>query len=167
MLGMCSYDAQVAVFGKEYQKKLCEQKVFVVGAGAIGCELLKSIAMMGVGCTSPGRVTVTDMDKIERSNLNRQFLFRSWNVGQAKSTAASAAVKHMNPTLQVDALELRVGVETECTFDDKFFSSLDCVINALDNVEARMLRTECCTFRSTRSDNLKSIVTECYVIDSQ
>ena len=143
-----SYDAQVAVFGKEYQQKLCEQKVFVVGAGAIGCELLKSIAMMGVGCKPPaelgagaraGRVTVTDMDKIERSNLNRQFLFRSWNVGHAKSTAASAAVQHMNPALLVDALELRVGVETESTFNDSFFTGLDCIVNALDNVEARAL----------------------------
>ena len=50
-----------------------------VGAGAIGCELLKNFAMIGLGC-SEGAITVTDMDTIEKSNLNRQFLFRPWDV---------------------------------------------------------------------------------------
>ena len=55
--------------------------VFQVGAGAIGCEILKNFAMMGVGCgDGDGLVTVTDMDTIEKSNLNRQFLFRPWDV---------------------------------------------------------------------------------------
>ena len=51
-----------------------------MGAGAIGCELLKNFAMMGLGCGPDGCVTVTDMDTIEKSNLNRQFLFRPWDV---------------------------------------------------------------------------------------
>ena len=74
------YDAQIAVFGSDFQKKLTQLKYFMVGAGAIGCELLKNFAMMGVGCSPQGKVTVTDMDIIEKSNLNRQFLFRSWDV---------------------------------------------------------------------------------------
>merc|ERR1711970_1599501 len=61
------YDGQIAVFGKEFQEKLISQKYFVVGAGAIGCELLKNFAMMGLGCGETGGVTVTDMDMIERS----------------------------------------------------------------------------------------------------
>lgn len=63
-------------------------KYFVVGAGAIGCELLKNFAMMGVG-TRDGRVVVTDMDLIEKSNLNRQFLFRPRDVQQPKSATAA------------------------------------------------------------------------------
>lgn len=51
-----------------------------VGAGAIGCELLKNFAMVGLGCGPDGCITVTDMDTIEKSNLNRQFLFRPWDV---------------------------------------------------------------------------------------
>ena len=51
-----------------------------VGAGAIGCELLKNFAMMGVACGEGGAVYVTDMDVIEKSNLNRQFLFRPWDI---------------------------------------------------------------------------------------
>lgn len=52
-----------------------------VGAGAIGCELLKNFALMGLGASEDGHITVTDMDFIEKSNLNRQFLFRSKDIG--------------------------------------------------------------------------------------
>lgn len=58
--------------------------ILQVGAGAIGCEMLKNWAMMGLGCDG-GKVIVTDMDIIEKSNLNRQFLFRPWDV-QVKYT---------------------------------------------------------------------------------
>jgi len=51
-----------------------------VGAGAIGCEHLKNFAMMGLACSDAGQLFVTDMDTIEKSNLNRQFLFRPGDV---------------------------------------------------------------------------------------
>ena len=51
-----------------------------VGAGAIGCEMLKNWAMMGMSAGPQGQIIVTDMDTIEKSNLNRQFLFRPWDV---------------------------------------------------------------------------------------
>jgi len=54
--------------------------IIQVGAGAIGCEMLKNWAMMGVAAGPNGKVVVTDMDIIEKSNLNRQFLFRPWDV---------------------------------------------------------------------------------------
>lgn len=58
------------------------------GSGAIGCELLKNFAMMGIGAGS-GTVYVTDMDLIEKSNLNRQFLFRPADVQNPKSSTAA------------------------------------------------------------------------------
>ena len=70
------YDSQIAIFGKEFQERIMKQKYLVVGAGAIGCELLKNFAMMGLAASEEGKIIVTDMDHIERSNLNRQFLFR-------------------------------------------------------------------------------------------
>lgn len=75
------YDGQAAVFGWPYQECLFRQRWFVVGAGAIGCELLKNLAMMGVACGEGGLIKITDMDQIEVSNLNRQFLFRRRDVG--------------------------------------------------------------------------------------
>ena len=131
------YDGQVAVFGKEFQDKIKSNKNFVVGAGAIGCELLKNFALMGVGASQSGKLFVTDMDHIERSNLNRQFLFRNTDVNKPKSIAAAAAIRKMNPEVNVEPQENRVGVETENIYNDDFFEALDGVTNALDNVEAR------------------------------
>ncbi|KAG0727138.1 Ubiquitin-like modifier-activating enzyme 1 [Chionoecetes opilio] len=140
------YDPQVAIFGKEFQEKLGRQKFFVVGAGAIGCELLKNFAMMGLGGKDGGRVVVTDMDLIERSNLNRQFLFRPWDVQKPKADTAAAAVKVMNPEVNIIAHQNRVGPETERLYDDKFFEALDGVANALDNVEARLYMDRRCVY---------------------
>lgn len=106
------YDHLTAILGRALQSKMMDQRVFVVGAGALGCEFLKNFALMGVGCGPAGRVTVTDMDRIEVSNLNRQFLFRSWNVGQPKSVTSAAAARAMNPEMKVEALETPVGEDT-------------------------------------------------------
>lgn len=110
------YDGQVAVFGREFQKKIEAQRVFLVGAGAIGCEMLKNWAMMGLATGEQGKITVTDLDTIEKSNLNRQFLFRAKDVGSFKSEAGRRAVLEMNKKLEgkVDVYKLAVGAETEC-----------------------------------------------------
>ncbi|XP_045498764.1 ubiquitin-like modifier-activating enzyme 1 [Colias croceus] len=139
------YDGQVAVFGKDFQKRIGELKYFIVGAGAIGCELLKNFAMIGVGAGG-GQVTLTDMDLIEKSNLNRQFLFRPHDVQKPKSSTAAKAVKKMNPSMNVLAQENRVCPETECVYDDAFFEALDGVANALDNVDARIYMDRRCVY---------------------
>lgn len=76
----CRYDGQIAVFGTDLQEKLSDQHYLLVGAGAIGCEMLKVFALVGLGVRANGGVTVADMDYIERSNLSRQFLFRPKDV---------------------------------------------------------------------------------------
>lgn len=142
------YDGQIAVFGKEYQEKLSNVTQFLVGAGAIGCETLKNWAMMGLGTGPKGRIFVTDMDQIEKSNLNRQFLFRSKDVGRLKSECASAAVQAMNPDLKdkIVTLRDRVGADTEHIFNEDFWNGLDGVTNALDNVDARTYVDRRCVF---------------------
>lgn len=142
------YDGQAAVFGWDFQEALGKQNWFVVGAGAIGCELLKNFSMIGLGCSkkSGGSLTVTDMDQIEISNLNRQFLFRRNDVGSKKATVAAQAAVGFNPNLQVTSMCERVGGDTEETFDDIFFSKLNGVANALDNIEARMYMDRRCVY---------------------
>ncbi|KAK7538479.1 ubiquitin-activating enzyme E1 [Phyllosticta citribraziliensis] len=142
------YDGQIAVFGKEYQDKLANVKEFLVGAGAIGCEMLKNWAMMGVGAGPEGKIWVTDMDQIEKSNLNRQFLFRPKDVGKLKSDCAAEAVQAMNPDLKghIVTLRERVGADTEHIFNEDFWNNLDGVTNALDNVEARTYVDRRCVF---------------------
>ena len=140
------YDNLVAILGRTQQTKMMNQRVFVVGAGALGCEFLKNFALMGVGCGPSGRVTVTDMDRIEVSNLNRQFLFRSNNIGEPKSVTAAAAARAMNNELKIEALETPVGEDTESTFNDAFWNNIDIVTNALDNIKARQYVDGRCVF---------------------
>lgn len=142
------YDGQIAVFGAKYQEEIANLKVFLVGSGAIGCEMLKNWAMMGLGSGPNGKIIVTDNDSIEKSNLNRQFLFRPKDVGGNKSEIAARAVQVMNPDLtgKIEAKLDKVGNDTEDIFDDSFWNQLDFVTNALDNVDARTYVDRRCIF---------------------
>lgn len=132
------YDSQIKIFGKHFQEKLMNMKYFIVGSGAIGCELLKNFAMIGLGCGENGKIYITDMDTIEKSNLNRQFLFRNKDIGRSKSVTASEAIKNMNPDVNIEARLDKMGPETENVYNVDFFNNLDGVANALDNVMARL-----------------------------
>uniref|UniRef100_A0A8C2ERR2 E1 ubiquitin-activating enzyme n=1 Tax=Cyprinus carpio TaxID=7962 RepID=A0A8C2ERR2_CYPCA len=138
------YDGQISVFGSAFQDKLKKQNYFLVGAGAIGCELLKNFALIGLGAGEGGNITVTDMDSIERSNLNRQFLFHSKDIGRLKSEVAAESVKEMNPYMNITAHQNRVCPETEEVYTHSFYSNLDGVAAALDNVDARVYLDQCC-----------------------
>lgn len=133
------YDGQIAVFGRKFQEKIQNQRQFLVGAGAIGCEMIKNWSMMGLGTGEKGKIYITDLDTIEKSNLNRQFLFRPKDLGSFKSEAGKRAALEMNEGLdgKVEVFKLAVGGETEGVFGDAFFDDIDMVTNALDNVAAR------------------------------
>lgn len=111
------------------QEKLAAAKVLVVGAGALGNEVLKNLALLGVG-----QVYVIDYDTIESTNLTRSVLYREADAGKSKAERAAAAVKSMNPDVKVHAVngnviaDLGLGV----------FAEMDVVIGCLDNREARL-----------------------------
>jgi len=139
------YDSQIAVFGKSMQDKICDLSYFLVGAGAIGCEMLKNWAMMGLGC-GKGHVYITDMDSIEKSNLSRQFLFRSSDINSFKSSTAARAAQTMNSALNITSYQEKVGADSEHIFADSFYDSLNGICTALDNVEARLYVDQKCLF---------------------
>ena len=66
------------IYGGYWLECICFESVYQVGCGAIGCELLKNFALLGMGVA--GQLTITDHDLIEKSNLNRQFLFRPHHI---------------------------------------------------------------------------------------
>ena len=124
-------------FGGEVTlNKLKELRLFMVGCGAIGCEMMKNYALLGIGCNTlaekQGLITITDNDLIEKSNLNRQFLFRQTDIQKSKSISAQAAVLKMNPGMNIVAHEKKVCPQTEAElFTDEFFKSHDLCVNAL------------------------------------
>jgi ubiquitin-activating enzyme E1 len=142
----CRYDDQILVYGRETQEKLKKVKTFMIGAGALGCEYVKAFALMGIGCSQEGKVTVTDNDNIEVSNLNRQFLFRKNNVGDSKSSVACSIAHDINNDLNVTDYKLYVAHETEGVFNDKFWESLDFIVNAVDNIKARLYVDQRCVW---------------------
>jgi len=120
-------------------------RVFVIGSGAIGCELLKNYAMINLSTADKkedrkaGEIVVTDPDHIENSNLNRQFLFREKHLQKPKSVTAAAAVTQMNPLLKgkIRAKLDKVCDATKDIFSNDFFEDMTIVTNALDNIQAR------------------------------
>lgn len=138
------YDNYRQVFGNEQFSKMQSLRYFIVGAGAIGCELLKNWAMMGIATAGNGLITITDNDSIEKSNLNRQFLFRNSDIGKMKSIQAAAAVKKMNSEVRIEAHTNKLCSETRTVYTDTFFQSLDGCANALDNPEARLFMDDLC-----------------------
>lgn len=117
------------------QQRLAEARVLVVGAGALGNEVLKNLALLGVG-----RVIIVDFDKIEASNLSRAVLFRPEHYGRFKAEVAVEQVKQLNPDIDVDAV---VGDVTS-DIGLGIFRKMDVVIGCLDNREARMAVNRAC-----------------------
>lgn len=108
--------------GQELTQKLQNTRLFMVGSGAIGCELLKNYAMLSLATGPKGNITLTDPDIIEVSNLSRQFLFREKHLRMSKSTVAGATAIHMNPKLKgkISSRLDKVCEETENIYSDSF-----------------------------------------------
>ena len=136
------YDSYRQVFGNAQQERMEELNYFMIGAGALGCELLKNFALAGF-CTK-GECVVTDMDSIEKSNLSRQFLFREADIGSMKSEVAAKAAKLMNPSFKVVAHTNRLAQDTRSIYHDDFYEHLDGVCNAVDNMDARHFSDRLC-----------------------
>ncbi|MGB7156581.1 MAG: ThiF family adenylyltransferase [Tepidisphaeraceae bacterium] len=111
------------------QRKLAAAKVLVVGAGALGNEIIKNLALLGVG-----NILIADKDRIEHSNLSRSVLYRAADAGLPKAQVAARAAKDIYPDLNVHFFDgdvvhdLGMGV----------FRWADVIIGGLDNREARL-----------------------------
>lgn len=117
------------------QELLHNSTVMVVGAGAIGNELIKNLALLGVG-----KIVIVDMDKIEQTNLTRSVLYRMKDVGKYKSQAAAEAAMEINP--DVKAICLNMNIVTDIGLG--VFRNMDIVLGGLDNREARLAINQAC-----------------------
>ena len=140
------YDEQIAIYGNDIQKKLSDLNIFMIGAGALGSELIKNFALMGISTNSNKNVLVTDDDNIEISNLNRQFLFRKNDIGKSKSKIICQEARKLNPYFNCIDMQSRIGPENEYIFNDEFWEKQNIIINAVDNVKARNYIDKQCTF---------------------
>ena len=142
----CRYDDQIAIFGQELQKKLDNLNIFMVGAGALGCEYLKNFSLMGIACNKKNSIVVSDNDNIIVSNLNRQFLFKKKNIGESKSYCACKEAKKMNKNINLKAYQSLVCKDTKNIFNDNFWENQNIIISAVDSISARKYIDNQCTF---------------------
>ena len=111
----------------ELDRVIAASRVFVVGSGGIGCELLKNLVMCNFR-----DISTIDMDTIDVSNLNRQFLFSQGDVGKPKAQVAAATAMRFNPECTVKWFV--DNVRKEEFGPDYVRDNFDLVFNALDNL---------------------------------
>ena len=137
ILSSSRYDEQISIFGNDVQDKLAKLNIFMPGVGAIGCEILKNMALMGISTGKNSKFTITDYDLIELSNLSRQFLFQNEHIGLSKSEIAKKAIKESNNEFNCDSYTFNIGYESEEKLGDDFFEKQDLLISAVDSNKAR------------------------------
>lgn len=128
------YD-RLELIGWWNQQRLREARILVVGAGALGNEVLKNLALVGIG-----HITVIDCDTVENSNLSRSVLFRAADAGQPKASVAAAAVRDINPDVTIQAIHGDVLTDVGLGL----VREMDLVIGCLDNREARLWVNRMC-----------------------
>jgi adenylyltransferase/sulfurtransferase len=111
------------------REKVRNAKVMVVGAGALGNEVIKNLALMGIG-----NLYIVDFDKVEAANLSRSILFREKDSGREKAQLAAARAVEVNPDVNVQYLHGDVTTDIGLGV----FRRMDVIIGCLDNREARL-----------------------------
>ncbi|EAY06701.1 hypothetical protein TVAG_211530 [Trichomonas vaginalis G3] len=115
--------------------------ILLVGAGGIGCEIIKSLAIDGVY-----RITVVDFDTISLSNLSRQFFYSEDDIGKEKSIRLAENAMKRYPNLQITGIS---GNVLDSSFDPDFIDQFDFVFCGVDNIDARMRISQLCVITQT------------------
>ena len=110
-------------------------RVAVIGAGAIGNEVLKNLALLSVG-----NIFIFDRDTIEKANLSRSILYRESDNGRPKAETAAQAIKEINPDVKVSWFD----GDIRTNLGEGFIRTMDAVIACLDSVEARHMVNRRC-----------------------
>lgn len=121
--------------GESGQRKLLASKVLLVGAGGLGAPVGLYLAAAGVG-----RLGVLDDDTVELTNLQRQVIYGTTDIGVAKAGAASARLRDLNPEIDVVAHDLKLSSENAL----EILADYDVIIDGTDNFATRYLINDAC-----------------------
>lgn len=130
-----SRQIRLAEVGKEGQERIKGTSVLVIGAGALGCPVLQYLAAAGVGI-----IGIVDNDWVDETNLHRQVLYNSNDIGKPKPLAAKEKLTLLNPDVTFKVHFIRLGKESAL----KIIREYDIVVDCTDNFAARYLINDAC-----------------------
>jgi sulfur-carrier protein adenylyltransferase/sulfurtransferase len=132
------YQRQIMLpeIGLAGQEKLKTAKVLVIGAGGLGCPVLQYLSAAGVG-----RIGIVEFDMVNESNLQRQVLYGSMDVGKLKSIIAKGRLEHLNTFTEPEVINLRI----DNTNAGQIIKTYDIVVDATDNWETRYVIDDVCS----------------------
>jgi adenylyltransferase/sulfurtransferase len=122
------YSRQILLFGEDGQERLKSSKVFIAGAGGLGCPVAAYLAAAGVG-----NLIIADCDSVDRTNLNRQILHHEQDIGRPKVFSAGEKLRSMNPDIKIELLAVTIS-DTNAS---ALVSGCDLVVDALDTFTDR------------------------------
>ncbi len=131
------YNRQIILpdFGNKAQEKLYQAKVLVVGAGGLGCPVLQYLAAAGVG-----NLGIVDFDRVDRSNLQRQTLFREGSEGEFKAEAAKERLQQQNSEIKITTFPKKLTNQNALSLLEKY----DIIVDCTDNFQTRYLLNDAC-----------------------
>ncbi len=121
--------------GVKGQEKLKQAKVLVVGAGGLGCPVLQYLAAAGLG-----KIAIAEFDMVDETNLQRQVLYGSNDVGKLKSIIAKTRLEHLNSLIEYEIFNLRIDASNALNILKDF----DVIVDATDNLTSRYIINDSC-----------------------
>src|SRR5450759_1778208 len=131
------YSRQILIpeIGIAGQEKLKQAKVIVVGAGGLGCPVLQYLNAAGIG-----KIGIVEFDMVDETNLQRQVLYGSDDVGKLKSIIAKNRLEHLNSLLEYEIFNLRITSSNSLNILKNF----DIIVDATDNFTDRYIINDSC-----------------------
>jgi adenylyltransferase/sulfurtransferase len=131
------YSRQILLpeIGLRGQELLKQAKVIVVGAGGLGCPVLQYLAAAGTG-----KIAIAEFDNVDETNLQRQILYGSDDVGKLKSIIAANRIEHLNDLVETEKINLRVNSSNAL----EVVKDYDIIVDATDNYSTRYLLNDAC-----------------------
>jgi molybdopterin/thiamine biosynthesis adenylyltransferase len=133
------YSRQIMIpeIGLKGQEKIKQAKVIVIGAGGLGCPVLQYLTAAGVG-----KIAIVEFDTVDETNLQRQVLYGSADIGKLKSIIAKNRLEHLNTYGEFEIINLRLNASNAV----KILGNYDIIVDATDNLETRYLISDASVF---------------------
>lgn len=131
------YRKQIMIpeIGLKGQEKLKQAKVLVIGAGGLGCPVLQYLTAAGVG-----KIGIAEFDTVDETNLQRQVIYGSNDVGKLKSVVAKERLNYLNSLIELEVYNLRCDASNSL----RILNNYDVIVDATDNLDSRYIINDAC-----------------------